>query len=292
MVNPLTRSLEWSRQFVEGGSSSGPGRALGRLFGKRNRVGLQTAGVPEGVRVYVIGDIHGCIGLLERLHALVAEDAGSAPRGTRRIIVYLGDYVDRGLHSREVLDVLSGRPLPGFDPVFLRGNHDQQFLDFFEEPRSGAIWFRYGGDATVYSYGVRIPETVGALDRFTYVRDELAAKVPAAHIEFLAHTQLYCEIGDYAFVHAGIRPELPLDRQVPEDLLWIRDGFLEYDRPLDKVVVHGHSVSDQPQLREHRIGIDTGACYGNALTCLVLEGHGRRFLSSREAGSRRLACAE
>jgi serine/threonine protein phosphatase 1 len=292
MVNPLTRSLEWSRQLVDGGSTGGPGRALGRLFGRRNRVGLQTATLPDGVRVYVIGDIHGCISLLEQLHALVVVDARAARGKARNIIVYLGDYVDRGLHSREVLDVLSGRPLPGFDPVFLRGNHDQQFLDFFDDPHSGAVWFRYGGDATVYSYGVRIPESVGAAERFTYVRDELAAKVPQAHIDFLTRTQLYCEIGDYAFVHAGIRPELPLDRQVPEDLMWIRDGFLDYDRPLDKVVVHGHSVSDQPQLREHRIGIDTGACYGNALTCLVLEGGGRRFLSSRDAGSRRVACAE
>lgn len=292
MANPLTRSLEWSRQLVEGGSSGGPSWALGRLFGKRHRIGLQTARVPEGVRVYVVGDIHGCIGLLEQLHALVAADARASRGGVRNIIVYLGDYVDRGLHSREVLDVLSGAPLPGFDPVFLRGNHDQQFLDFFEDPRSGAVWFRYGGDATVYSYGVRIPGSVGAADRFTYIRDELAEKVPQAHIEFLARTQLYCEIGDYAFVHAGIRPELPLDRQVPEDLMWIRDAFLDYDRPLDKVVVHGHSVSDQPQLREHRIGIDTGACYGNALTCLVLEDGARRFLSSRDAGPRRAACAE
>jgi serine/threonine protein phosphatase 1 len=294
MVNPLTRSLEeWSRLFVDGGSAAGgPGRAIGRLFGRRHGIGLDAARVPKGVRVYVIGDIHGCITLLEQLHALVERDARAGPRGMRNIIVYLGDYVDRGLHSREVLDVLCGRPLPGFDPVFLRGNHDQQFLDFFEDPRSGAVWFRYGGDATVYSYGVRIPETVGATQRFAYVRDELAAKVPHAHIELLARTQLYCEIGDYAFVHAGIRPELPLDRQVPEDLMWIRDGFLDYDRPLDKVVVHGHSVSDRPQLREHRIGIDTGACYGNALTCLVLEGGSRRFLSSRDAGPRRAACAE
>lgn len=292
MANPLTRSLEWSRQWVDGGSSGGPAWALGRLFGKRHRIGLQTARVPEGVRVYVVGDIHGCIGLLDQLHDLVVADARAARGGLRNIIVYLGDYVDRGLHSREVLDVLSGPPLPGFDPVFLRGNHDQQFLDFFEDPRSGAVWFRYGGDATVYSYGVRIPGSVGAADRFTYIRDELAEKVPQPHIEFLARTQLYCEIGDYAFVHAGIRPELPLDRQVPEDLMWIRDAFLDYDRPLDKVVVHGHSVSDQPQLREHRIGIDTGACYGNALTCLVLEDGARRFLSSRDAGPRRAACAE
>ncbi len=242
--------------------------------------------MPEGVRVYVIGDIHGCLNLLKRLHGQIIADARMAGGGMRNIIVYLGDYVDRGLHSREVVDLLAGSRLPGFDPVFLRGNHEQQFLDFFDNPGSGAVWFKYGGDATVYSYGVRISQNIAPSDRFIHVRDRMAELVPRAHIEFLARTQLYCEIGDYAFVHAGIRPELPMERQVPEDLMWIRDGFLDYDRPLDKVVVHGHSVSDAPQMLEHRIGIDTGACYGNALTCLVLEGGARRFLSASDAGSR------
>jgi serine/threonine protein phosphatase 1 len=286
MANALMRSLEWSRQLVDAGAGSNPGWGLARLFARRQRVGLQTARVPAGVRVYVVGDIHGCIGLLQQLHASVVSDARMAGGGLRNVIVYLGDYVDRGLHSREVLDLLCASRLRGFDPVFLRGNHDQQFLDFFDNPRSGTVWFKYGGDATVYSYGVRIPESIVAADRFTYVRDRLAEAVPRAHIEFLARTQLYCEIGDYVFVHAGIRPEWPMDKQVPEDLMWIRDGFLDYDRPLDKLVVHGHSVSDEPQVREHRIGIDTGACYGNALTCLVLEGGSRRFLSASDVSPR------
>ncbi|MBL8660228.1 MAG: serine/threonine protein phosphatase [Rhodospirillales bacterium] len=286
MVNPLTLGLDWSRRLADGGAAGGPARGLARLFARRQRVGLDTARVPEGVRVYVIGDIHGCLNLLKRLHGQIIADARWAGGGLRNIIVYLGDYVDRGLHSREVVDLLAGPRLPGFDPVFLRGNHEQQFLDFFDNPASGGVWFKYGGDATVYSYGVRIAQDIPPAERFVHVRDRLAQLVPRSHIEFLARTQLYCEIGDYAFVHAGIRPEVPLERQVPEDLLWIRDGFLDYDRPLDKVVVHGHSVSDEPQLREHRIGIDTGACYGNALTCLVLEGGTRRILSVSDAGPR------
>lgn len=286
MANALTRSLEWSRQLADVGAPRKPARALERIFGKRNRVSLDVARVPEGVRVYVIGDIHGCVGLLQDLHAQMLADAHRAGAGYRNIVVYLGDYVDRGLRSREVLDVLIASRLPGFDSVFLRGNHDQQFLDFFDDPRSGSAWFKYGGDATVYSYGVRIPETVSTAERFAYVREQLLEVVPRQHIEFLARTQLYCEIGDFAFAHAGVRPDRPLDRQVPEDLMWIRDEFLDYDRPLDKVIVHGHSVSDQPQLREHRIGIDTGACYGNALCCLVLEGGTRRFLASRDVGKK------
>lgn len=286
MANAITRSLEWSRQLADVGAPRKPVRAFERIFGKRNRVSLETARVPEGVRVYVIGDIHGCVGLLQKLHAKIVVDARKFGAGHRNIVVYLGDYVDRGLHSREVLDVLIDSRLPGFDAVFLRGNHDQQLLDFIDDPRSGAAWFKYGGDATVYSYGVRIPETISTAERFAYVREQLLEWVPRAHIEFLAQTQLYCEIGDYAFAHAGVRPGRPLDRQVPEDLMWIREEFLDYDRALGKVVVHGHSVSDQPQLREHRIGIDTGACYGNALSCLVLEGGTRRFLSSSDAGNR------
>lgn len=286
MVNALTRGLDWSRLFADPGDGDGPVRKLARLFARRPRVGLATARVPDGVRVYVIGDIHGCLSLLKRLHGQIIADARASGGGVRNIIVYLGDYVDRGLHSREVVDLLAGPRLPGFDAVFLRGNHEQQFLDFFDNPGSGGVWFKYGGDATVYSYGVRIPETISPAGRFIYVRDRMAELVPRRHIEFLARTQLYCEIGDYAFVHAGIRPEWSLERQVPEDLMWIRDGFLNYDRPLEKVVVHGHSVSDEPQLREHRIGIDTGACYGNALTCLILEGGTRRFLQSRDSRSR------
>lgn len=287
MAISLMRGLDWSRQSADGGAGSGPARLFGRFFARRPRVGIDMARVPDGVRVYVIGDIHGCLSLLKRLHGQIIADA-RATGGTRLrcIIVYLGDYVDRGLHSREVLDLLTGPRLPGFDPVFLRGNHEQQFLDFFDNPASGGVWFKYGGDATVYSYGVRIPEVIEPAQRFLYVRDRLADLVPRSHIEFLARTQLYCEIGDYAFAHAGVRPEWPMERQVAEDLMWIRDDFLDYGRPLEKVVVHGHSVSDEPEVREHRIGIDTGACYGNALTCLVLEGNGRRFLSTSDTRTR------
>ena len=283
MANALMRSLDWAQRTADGSAGGGPAKMIARLFARRPRVGIDAARVPDGVRVYVIGDIHGCLDLLKRLHGQIIADArATGGNRLRCIIVYLGDYVDRGLHSREVLDLLIGPALPGFDPVFLRGNHEQQFLDFFDNPGSGGVWFKYGGDATVYSYGVRIPETIEPALRFIHVRDRLAELVPRSHIEFLARTQLYCEIGDYAFVHAGIRPEWPMERQVAADLMWIRDDFLDYGRPLERVVVHGHSVSEVPEVREHRIGIDTGACYGNALTCLVLEGNTRRFLSTSD----------
>jgi len=203
----------------------------------------------------------------------------------KNVIVYLGDYLDRGLYSRELIDFFLDDPLEGFESVHLRGNHDQYFLDFLEDPDKGASWLRFGGDATVYSYGVRFPDDVTPDRRMVYIRDRLLDAVPERHLAFLGDLALTWEIGDYFFVHAGVNPERPLSDQVPEDLLWIREVFLESERDFGKVVVHGHSVTSLPEVRENRIGIDTGACYSNNLTCLVLEGGGKRFLSTAEAAS-------
>lgn len=260
-----------------------PSQVVERLLGKRNRVTVANARIPDGLRVYAVGDIHGRVDLLERLHRVILNDARNVGPGVRKVAVYLGDYVDRGLHSREVIERLASGPLPGFDVICLRGNHDQYMLDFLEEPEIGATWFRYGGDATAYSYGVRIPEDIPPEKRFRHIRDRLLESIPARHLDFLAGLELACEIGDYLFVHAGIRPERPLERQVLEDLLWIREEFLESDRNFGRVVVHGHSVSDSPEVRENRIGIDTGACFSNTLTCLVLDGPTKRFLSTQKA---------
>ena len=236
--------------------------------------------VPDGVRVYTIGDIHGRVDLLRDLHRMILEDASNTPGVIRKTAIYLGDYVDRGLHSREVIELLLDEPLEDFDKVYLKGNHDDDFLGFLADETRGADWFRVGGDATVYSYGVRIPRDLAPADRFSYIRKALRAAVPPRHVEFLAGLELVREIGDYLFVHAGIRPGTALDEQEPEDMLWIRDEFLDSRADHGKVVVHGHSVTDRPDVRENRIGIDTGAYASHELTCLVLEGATRRFLST------------
>jgi serine/threonine protein phosphatase 1 len=258
-----------------------PREMLKRLLYRRPRLSVGTARVPDGFRVYAIGDIHGRADLLREMHRLVAMDAHATGAGLRKIAVYLGDYVDRGLQSREVVDILLDEPLPGFESVHLRGNHDHELLAFLEDPLVSAAWLRYGGDATIYSYGVRLPTEVPADERLIMLRDRLRAALPPRHYAFFSSLPLTYEIGDYLFVHAGIDPGKPLDRQTATDLLWIRDAFLEAEEDFGKIVVHGHSVTEAPEVRDNRIGIDTGACYTNALCCLVLQGDCHRFLSTR-----------
>ena len=172
-----------------------PSRVLERIWGRKRRVTVENATVPAGVRVYAIGDIHGRVDLLERLHGLIREDAKSAATGTENIVVYLGDYLDRGLNSKELIDYLLDKPLAGFKSVFLCGNHDQHFLDFLDTPEIGGLWLKYGGDATVYSYGVRIPDDVPAEKRLEYIRDRLLEVVPERHLAFLSDLKLTWTIG-------------------------------------------------------------------------------------------------
>jgi|APTNR8051073442_1049403.scaffolds.fasta_scaffold08698_2 serine/threonine protein phosphatase 1 len=255
-----------------------PRELLKRWLSRRPRVTVQTACLPAGTRVYAIGDIHGRIDLLRRMHQRIRLDAATAPADLRLVVVYLGDYVDRGLYSREVLDLLLDEPLPGFQSVHLRGNHDHEMAAFLAGENDGSGWLRYGGDATLYSYGVRMPTEAPAEERLALLRDRFRQAVPARHVAFLESMPLSFELGDYLFVHAGVDPEKPLDRQTAADLLWIRDAFLEADVDFGKVVVHGHSVVEVPEVRENRIGIDTGACYTNVLTCLVIDPEAQRFL--------------
>lgn len=235
--------------------------------------------VPEGRRVYAVGDVHGRDDLLSRLHRLIAEDAAAAG-AARNTLVYLGDYIDRGPASRQVLDRLTGDPLPGFDAVFLKGNHDEFLRRFLEDGAPSDTWLANGGVATLASYGfegVRPVAGPGALDD---MRRDLARRLGATHLGFLRGVRLFHTIGDYLFVHAGVRPEIPLAEQDPFDLMWIRGGFLDWDGPLERIVVHGHTVTPVPDVRPNRIGIDTGAYVSGHLTCLVLEGGSRRFLQT------------
>ncbi len=257
-----------------------PVSAIGRFWKKAKRLTVATARVPAGHRVYAIGDLHGRVDLLQRLHTKIAEDAETAAPGMRNTIVYLGDYVDRGFNSKELIDFLLDNPLPGFAPVYLKGNHDEYFVNFIESSEDGEPWLKYGGDATVYSYGVRISEDVPADQRLDHIRDRLRETVPTRHMAFLSGLKLAWTVGDFLFVHAGVHPDRRWDQQVSRDLLWIRHEFLESDRDFGKIVVHGHSVTGAPDVRVNRIGIDTGACYSNVLTCLVLEADSKRFLST------------
>jgi serine/threonine protein phosphatase 1 len=230
------------------------------------------------MRIYVVGDIHGRDDLLIRMHAMMLADARERP-GLAPTVVYLGDYVDRGSGSFEVLEFLIQEPLPGFTSIHLMGNHEDMMLRFLDGPPT-LNWLVNGGVATLASYGVASGEPIVYLADLDVVRRELRAAVPPAHMRFLLRLGLMHTAGDYAFVHAGVRPGVDLEAQAPADLLWIRDKFLDSRKDFGKVVIHGHTITEEPEVRVNRIGIDTGAFVTDRLTCLVLEGSERRFLQT------------
>ncbi len=235
--------------------------------------------VPEGRRVYAIGDIHGRDDLLARLHALIAEDAATGTPAANSL-VYLGDYIDRGPASRQVIERLAGPPLAGFEAVFLKGNHDDFLLDFLDDDGPADMWLMNGGIATLASYGIEVafpPADPAELDA---IRRDLARRLGPAHRDFLRRLRPSHAVGDYLFVHAGVRPGVDLAVQDPFDLMWIRGDFLDWDGPFGATVVHGHTITPIPVFRANRIGIDTGAYSSGRLTSLVLEGGSRRLLQT------------
>jgi len=250
-----------------------------RLFSSARSEPARRAAVPEGTRVYAIGDIHGRADLLLRLHDMIAEDASRWP-DCRKIAVYLGDFVDRGLEVGKVVDILLDAPLAGFESVYLLGNHEASLLQFLDDISIGSGWLFYGGTETLYSYGVNMPSDGSEGERLTRIQAELAAKIPERHRAFFRTLRLHHVEGDYLFVHAGIRPGVPLERQDKEDLLWIRDKFIHSNTDHGKVVVHGHTISEHPEVKPNRIGIDTGAFATGVLTCLVLHGAERNFIQT------------
>ncbi len=226
-----------------------------------------------GRLVYAVGDIHGCYDELKALLDIVSRDAETRAAGRRPVLIFCGDYVDRGPDSARVLDALCwlGRHCP-FEPHFLKGNHDQVFCDYMRDPTEAVDWLRFGGAETMQSYGVTPPAPDAPFEDHVRARDDMLAALPMSHWKFLEALKGIVTIGDYAFVHAGVRPRIPLDRQSEEDLLWIREGFLDYDGPQEKVIVHGHTWHrPYPDIRDNRIGIDTGAYETGVLTALRIE---------------------
>jgi Calcineurin-like phosphoesterase len=226
------------------------------------------AQTPEGIRIYAIGDIHGRADLLDRmLKQIDADLAENTPR--HAIQVFLGDYIDRGPASREVLDLLIEREST-HEIVFLKGNHESLLTRFATDPSILDDWQRLGGLETLMSYG--ITPSINA-DRIGQTRLALAfgQTFPESHRKFLGNLKTSFTCGDYFFVHAGVRPGVPLTEQREEDLLWIRQEFLLCEDDFSKIVVHGHTPVMQPDIRPNRINIDTGAYATGRLTCLVLE---------------------
>lgn len=243
--------------------------------------------------VYAIGDIHGQAHMLDHALALIAADGGPDAQ-----IVFLGDYTDRGPDSRGVIDRLIAGRDAGRPWTFLKGNHDRMFTRFVRDGtehdarvKSGISWLnpRLGGSTTLASYGLdgvthfaegRIEgrECLAHFESDTgwINKDALAAlardAIPKTHLTFLEERPLLHQTDDLIFVHAGVRMELPLEWQDPEDLIWIRDGFLESKINYGKLIVHGHTALDYPQHFGNRVDLDGGAGYGNPLIPAVFEG--------------------
>ncbi len=235
--------------------------------------------LPDGLRVYAIGDIHGRADLLERLIAKIETDADTAPED-RQMLIFLGDYVDRGFQSKDVIDFLTNGKLSRFETLFLKGNHEAAFEKFLNDPGFGPEWSHYGGSETLMSYGIQPPRMKRMSPEWEDVCRQLNEKLPASHRDFLASLDLYGIVGDYVFVHAGLRPDKPIDEQTEQDMLWIREDFLSDPRLFEHVVVHGHTPIEKPHIDVRRIGVDTGAYLTGKLTAVRLVGQSADFLST------------
>jgi serine/threonine protein phosphatase 1 len=254
---------------------------LGRLFRKAApKRPLDTARVPDGVRVYAIGDVHGRNDLLQALLARIdADDAARGPADTK--LIFLGDLVDRGPDSAGVIETaMALRASGGGNVRFLMGNHEEVFLAACRKADAKTLRFflRIGGDATLQSYPITRAEYVAA--DVDALLGRLRSLVPEVHLAFLESFENQIVIGDYAFVHAGIRPDVPLSEQKKSDLRWIREEFTGHRGDLEKVVVYGHTIYDEIEERGSRIGIDTGAYASGKLTALALEGGERWYLQT------------
>ena len=236
----------------------------------------------DGNLVYAVGDIHGCYKALKSLLKMIADDAAARAGDRNTILVFCGDYVDRGPDSASVLDSLCWlRRHSPYDLYFLRGNHEEVFNAYLRDPKQATEWLQFGGRETMMSYGVSPPEIDAPPSHHFRARADLLEAMPVSHWRFLDSLELMVTIGDYAFVHAGVRSHQPLAKQVAEDLLWIRDGFLDFRGPHEKIIVHGHSWnSEEPDIQAHRIGIDTGAYQTGILTALRVEDGGVGILQA------------
>jgi serine/threonine protein phosphatase 1 len=228
----------------------------------------QRPGVPNGTRVYAIGDVHGRLDLLGEIFSRIDADLKADP-APRALQVLLGDYVDRGPSSRKVIDLLISRSR-AHEMHCLKGNHEAILLKFLEDPDTFTAWEKIGGAETLDSYGLS-----PLLKEFPRSPSELASyfdlALPNSHRQFLAQLKTSFVCGDFFFAHAGVRPGIPLENQQERDLLWIRHEFLNYQREFGKIIVHGHTPVAKPEIRTNRINIDTGAYATGCLTCIKLD---------------------
>ncbi|MCK1396172.1 metallophosphoesterase family protein [Bradyrhizobium sp. 1] len=225
--------------------------------------------LPEGIRIYAISDIHGCADLLQQMFTVIDKDLTTI--GSRRPIhVFLGDYVDRGPDSCRTIEMLIERGRR-HESVFLKGNHEAFLADVLKDPSQLDQWKQYGGLQTLTSYGLRPSLNPDAAEQTELVK-ELATKIPLRQQGFFDSLRLRFVCGDFFFVHAGVKPGVPLAQQQEQDLLWIREEFLQSEQHFGKYIVHGHTPVQEPDIRPNRVNIDTGAYATGNLTLLTIQG--------------------
>jgi serine/threonine protein phosphatase 1 len=234
---------------------------------------------PQGVTIYAVGDIHGRLDLLTKVHQLIDQDK-TLRNPKQSVEVYLGDYIDRGPDSAGVVSNLIARGL-GAHTIFLRGNHEQCLLDFMQGAECWEQWKDTGGIPTLLSYGVA-PSFFSRDVPQDGIRHALTQRLPEEHVRFYGDTERYLEAGSYLFVHAGLRPGIKLQHQAIGDLLGIRAEFLDYEGDFGRIIVHGHTPVAKADLRPNRINIDTGAFATNLLTCIRIDEDGAHILTSSD----------
>lgn len=256
-----------------------------RLFARSRPQVIKRPSTPAGALIYAIGDIHGRLDLLEQLTDAIFADVANVACEAKPELVFVGDYIDRGPDSAGVIDhVLALQARSDLIVHTLKGNHEDAMLGFLEDPRTGPIWTEFGGSEALASYNIPTPELRTDMAAWESTRLAFKAAIPVRHVEFLRGLELFRVAGDYVFVHAGLKPGVPLERQTEQDMLWIRGEFLESNRPFEKVVVYGHTPRPDAMIEPGRIGIDTGAFASGVLTALKLRGEEQTLIQTAPSG--------
>ncbi|MEM9178107.1 MAG: metallophosphoesterase family protein [Pseudomonadota bacterium] len=232
----------------------------------------------ENTLIYAVGDIHGRADLLSDLLGQIERDATGFVGDVH--IVFLGDYIDRGFQSRQVIDILLGERVKAFQAHFIKGNHEDAILSFISDPSFGPKWATYGGRETLVSYGIKPPKSMSLNEEWKKAHDDFLKACPRTHQTFLRTLPTRVKIGGYGFVHAGMKPGKDFAEQEDHDLMWIRDEFLSSKSTFDVVVVHGHTPTDVPHHDHRRINVDTGAYFTGRLTAVKLTSDVVEFLAT------------
>jgi len=232
---------------------------------------------PRNIRLYAIGDVHGRFDLLQDMHGLIRADLDHRPVHDWRII-HLGDYIDRGPQSKEVLDFLIDATAHDPRILSLLGNHDEGFLNYLATGDTAGIFALHGGVETGLSYGVELD--FSDTDKTRRSHEALVKAVPQAHIDFIRAMPRWLSFGDFFFCHAGVDPALPLEEQDPDDLIWIRTLFLKWTDPLAKVIIHGHTPQGAVDVQPNRVNLDTYAWKSGLLSAIAIDGVEKRFIEA------------